>query len=536
MVGLLDALRFIVVVGILIFVHELGHFIMAKRAGILVQRFSFGFGPRLFGVKRGETDYCVSGIPFGGYVKMAWQEDLPGTDDSENVPEERKFSSRSVSQRIGVIVAGPLMNLALGFVLFIVVMVMGQQVDEWYFDTKIGAVEPGSPAEGARLRPNDKVLSINGRSVTNWQDLMLASLSNAEREMLVEIEREGRLMEFRVRSSDFDNSGKPRMGVVPFVPAIIGTPTEEKPARAAGLQKGDIIVAINGVEVGVDETRRITSESVGKPLEYEIERDGERFKRTIKPVAVGTFDEAEQMLIVDGRIEVIHREFAKDTGLLPRDEIQSINGAAVEPEEVDRIIMENPSSELTLGVHRPARRVFKLFTLREGKDFTVEVATHQRAMIGVPLYPSPDVPMPQVLVRYNVIQAIPRGIAEGWGTFVTSVKTVWLILSRRVSTKALGGPVFINQLIQEAAREGIDWLLKLVGLISIYLSIFNLLPIPVLDGGHIAFLTVEAVRKKPVDAKYQEVLQYVGVVLFVIFFLFITYNDIMRRIGGPYLR
>lgn len=535
MAFVLDALRFLVVLGVLIFVHELGHFIMAKRAGILVQRFSFGFGPRLFGVKRGETDYCVSAIPFGGYVKMAGQEDVPGTGDSEGVPEERKFSSKSVAQRMGVIVAGPLMNLVLGFVLFIAVMVMGQEVDEWYFNTKIGAVEKGSPAEEAKLRPNDKILSINGREVENWQDLLLASLSNAEREMAVEVDRDGRVMEFRVRSSDFDNSGRPRMGVLPFVPAIIGTPAEGKPAHAAGLQKGDTIVAINGVQVGVDETLRITNESVGEALEYEIERDGTRFKRTITPMAIGTFDEVEQMVVVDGRIRVILRQFAKDTGLWPGDEIQSINGMAVEPEEVDRIIMENPSSKPALGIHRPAKTLFKVFTLRDGKDFSVEVATQQRGIIGIPIS-GPDVPMPQVVVRYNIIQAIPRGIAEGWSTFATSVKSVWLILARRVSTKALGGPVFINQLIQEAAREGIDWLLKLVGLISIYLSIFNLLPIPVLDGGHVAFLAVEAVRKKPIDDKYQEALQYVGVVLFVIFFLFITYNDIMRRIGGLYLR
>ncbi len=528
MAGVLDAFRFVVVIGVLIFVHELGHFIMAKRAGILVQRFSFGFGPRLFGVKRGETDYCVSGIPFGGYVKMAGQEDLPGTDDSEGVPEERKFSSKSVARRMGVIVAGPLMNLVLGFFLFIAVMVMGQEVDEWYFDTKIGAVEKGSPAEEAKLRPNDRILSINGRKAENWQDMLLASLSNAKREMAVEVDRDGRIMEFTVRSSDFDNSGRPRMGVLPFVPAIIGTPTEGMPAHAAGLQKGDRIVAVNGVEVGVDETLRITGENVEQPLEYEVERNGTRFKRTIKPVAVG---EIEHALIVKGRIEMISPSFAKETGLAGGDEIQFINNVAVKPEEVEEVIMMNPSSKLTLGIHRPAGTLFGIFSRREAKDFSVEITTQERAMIGVPLYPSPDVPMPKVLVRYGILAAIPRGIAEGWSTFVTSVRSVWLIVSRRVSTKALGGPVFIYRLTQEAAREGIDWLLKLVGLISIALSIFNLLPIPVLDGGHVAFLAVEAVRKKPIDAKYQEVLQYVGVILFVMFFLFVTYNDILRWLG-----
>jgi regulator of sigma E protease len=252
-------------------------------------------------------------------------------------------------------------------------------------------------------------------------------------------------------------------------------------------------------------------------------------------MAIGTFDEVEQMIVLDGRVEVIHREFAKDTGLLPDDEIRSINDMAVEPEAVEQVVMEHPSSRLTLGIHRPPKRLLKLFTLRAEKDFSAEVETRQRAVIGVPLS-GPDVPMPTRHVRYNIIEAIPRGIADGWSTFVTSVKSVWLIMTRRVSTKAIGGPLFINQLIQEAAREGIDWLVKLVGLISIYLSIFNLLPIPVLDGGHVAFLAVEGVRKKPIDDKYQEALQYAGVVLFIIFFLFITYNDIMRRIGGPYLR
>lgn len=528
----MDALRFVIVVGILIFVHELGHFLMAKRTGVLVQRFSFGFGPRLFGVKIGETDYCVSAILFGGYVKMAGQEDLPGTDDAKGVPEDRKFFSKTVSQRMGIIVAGPLMNLVLGFVIFIFLMIIGQEVPEWWFETTIGAVEPGSPAEEAGLRPNDKIVSINGKRMTKYQDLVLASLLNAEREMRLEVERDGETMAFLVRSTDFDNSGRPRMGIDPFERAVIGTPTEGKPAHAAGLRKGDVIVGIDGVPVGISETRRITGESIGKPLEYEIERAGTLIKRTIIPAAVGTI---EQMAVAQGRIAVIQRDFAKDTKLLPGDEIRFIDDVAVGPEEVERIIMENPNSTLMLGVHSPPKTLFKIIPLRQGKDFSVEIATQERGMIGVPLI-GPDVPAPTVFVRYNVIQAIPRGIAEGWSTFVTSVYTVKLILTRRVSTKAIGGPVAIYKMTQEVAREGIDWLMKFVGVISIYLSIFNLLPVPVLDGGHVAFLAVEAVRKKPVDMKYQEMLQYVGVALVLILFLFITYNDIMRWVGEQFLR
>jgi regulator of sigma E protease len=249
-------------------------------------------------------------------------------------------------------------------------------------------------------------------------------------------------------------------------------------------------------------------------------------------VAVGAI---EQMDIVDGRVHVIQRDFARDTKLLPGDEIRFVNGVAVDPEEVDRIIMESPNSTLTLGIHSPPKRLFKIIPLREARDFSVEITTQQRGIIGVPLT-GPDVPVPTVFVRYNVIQAIPRGIAEGWSTFVTSAYTLKLIMARRVSTKAIGGPVAIYKMTQEVAREGIDWLVKLVGVISIYLCIFNLLPIPVLDGGHLAFLMVEAVRRKPVDVKYQEILQYVGVVLVLILFLLITYNDIMRRVGEQFLR
>ncbi len=532
MAGFLEPIRFIIVVGILIFVHELGHFLMAKRTGVLVQRFSFGFGPRLFGVKRGETDYCVSAIPFGGYVKMAGQEDVPGTDDAMGVPEERKFSSKTVWQRMKIIVAGPLMNLVLGFVIFVLLMVIGQEVPTWWFDTTIGAVEPGSPAEQAGLRPNDKVMSINGKSVTKWQDLVLAALLNAEREMTLGIERDGEPMSFRVRSADFDDSGRPRMGIEPFERAIIGTPNEGMPAADAGLQKGDVIVAVNGAPVGKAKMSRITSESIGKPLEYEIERDGTRLKRTITPVAVGTI---KHMEIVNGRVDIIQRDFAKETEILPGDEIRSINGVPVEPDDVQRIIMENPVSTLTLGIHRPPRKLFKVVPLHGSKDFSVEVEVQQRGVIGVPLA-GPDVPQPTILVRYNLIQAIPRGIAEGWSTFITSAYTVKLILTRRVSTKALGGPVAIYRMTQEVAREGIDWLMKFVGLISIYLSIFNLLPIPVLDGGHVVFLAIEGIRRRPVDMKYQEMLQYVGVALVLILFLYITYNDIMRIVGEQFLR
>ena len=522
-----------VVLGVLIFVHELGHFVMAKRAGVLVEKFSFGFGPRLFGLRIGETNYCVSAIPLGGYVKMAGQEDMPGTDDSEQVPEERKFTSKSISQRAGILVAGPLMNLVLGFVIFILLMIVGQEIEQWLLDTRIGTVTEDSPAESAGLRANDKVLSIDGKLVTKWQDLAMASLLNAEREMSLQIERDGRIMEFRVWSRDFDGSGQPRMGIKPLVPAIMGEPMEGKPAYAAGLQKGDTIVSINGVPVGMNKTRRITGESAGKPLEYEIERNGARFSKLMTPVAVGDID---QMIVVGGRVEAVQMDFAKDTGILPGHEIRFINTMAVGPQDVEELLVNSPNSKLILGMYRPPTMLFGILPLGEGEEYSAEIETGQRGMIGVPLYPSPDVPMPKVLVRYSIIEAIPRGIAEGWSAFAMSLHSLKLILTRRVSSKALGGPVLIYQMTQEAAREGIGWLTKLIGVISIYLCIFNLLPLPVLDGGHVAFLIVEKIRKKPVDERVQEVLQYVGIALVLALFLFITYNDILRSVGNRFMK
>jgi regulator of sigma E protease len=529
-----EVVRFLIVIGVLIFVHELGHFIMAKRARIFVERFSFGFGPRLFGLKIGETDYCVSAILFGGYVKMAGQEDVPGADDAV-VPEERKFTSKTVLQRAGILVAGPLMNLVLGFVIFIAVMLVGQQIDQYMFDTRIGLIEKGSPAEQAGLKPGDKVLSVNGKRVTKWQDLAMMSLSNAEREMTLDVERGGQRMNVPVWSRDFDGTGQPRMGIDPFVPAIIGTPTKGKPAYDAGLQRGDTIVAINGVPVDASETRRITSESVGKPLEYEIERGGTRFKKTIAPAPVGEID-LRTVIIVNGRVKRIQEDFAKATGLSSGDEIRFINNVAVEPKEVEDIIARSPNSKLTLGIHRPPNLILGIIPVGEGRDFSVELQTRQRGVIGVPLYPLGDVPMPRVLVRYNIVQAVPQGIRQGWSVFVTSLNTVKLLITGRVSPKALAGPLGIYDMTQEAAREGLDWLAMLVGVISIYLGIFNLFPLPVLDGGLVAFLLVEAIRKKPVSIRYQEALQYVGIAVFVALFLFITYNDILRRIGERFIR
>ncbi len=534
MEGLLQILRFLIVIGVLIFVHEFGHFIMAKRAGVLVERFSFGFGPRLFGVKIGETDYCLSAIPAGGYVKMAGHEDVPGSDESEKVPEERKFTSKTISQRAGIFVAGPLMNLALGFLVFIVLMMVGQEVEEFFLDTRIGAVEEGSPAESAGLKQNDRVLSINGKRVTKWQDLAMAAVVNAEREMTYQIERDGRTMEFRVLSSDFDQTGHPRAGIAPFVPAIIGEPMEGKPAHAAGLQKGDTIVTINGVSVGTSAMSVITREGFGKPLEYEIERDGTRLKTMITPIAVGEID-PEQMIVAKGRVLATNKDFGKETGIRYGDEIRFIDNVAVGPDEVIGVIQSNPNSKLVLGMYRPPMRLF-IIPLGASKEYTVEIETQQRGMIGVPLWPTRDVPMPKVLVRYNVIKAIPQGIAEGWSAFSTSLQSVKLIVTRRVSTKALGGPVLIYKMTQDAAREGIGWLVKLVGVISIYFCIFNLLPLPVLDGGHVALLIVEKIRKRPVDEKVQEVLQYVGIALFITFFLFITYNDILRLISRRFVQ
>lgn len=345
----------IVVLGILIFVHELGHFLVAKWNGVTVLRFSFGFGPRLIGFKRGETDYCLSAIPLGGYVKML------GEEVGDEVDEEqlgRSFQSQHVFRRILIVLAGPVSNFILAVIIFAgIFAVKGYPVNP----PVVGTVNADSPAEQAGIRAGDLIVSIGDDSIESWDDLILAVLKAGEKPITVRILRDGQEKSFSV------------------------TP------------------------------RLMSREGAGEKVKYPV--------------------------------------------------------------------------------------------------------------IGV-------VSAPGSLVDVGPIGAIGKGFYETWRLSKTFISTVKDLVTGALSVKTLGGPIAIGKMAGQHAQEGLLALVSFIAFISVNLAVLNLLPIPILDGGHIVFFLFEAVLGRPLGEKKIEWAQKIGMVLLLMLMIIVFYNDIMRLIPG----
>ncbi len=346
---------FIIVLGLLIFFHELGHFGAAKIFGVKVERFSFGLGPRLVGLKVGETDYRISALPLGGYVKMVGE----GLDDEVSEEEkERSFSDKAVWKRMVIVFCGPLFNFFFALVVFFLGFFFVGQV---ILTSEIGEVKPDYPAYHAGLRSGDKIIRMAGRPITTWKEL----------------------------------------------PEIV---------RA----------------------------NPGKPIPVVFVRGEQSYAADITPI---------------------------------RSTVKNLFGEDVQ----ETVIGVTPS----------------------GKFFTQEL---------------------------DLLEAFQGGIAQTWGITKMTVISLLKLIQRKVPLETLGGPIFIAQLAGQQAQEGWTNLLFFTALLSINLGILNLLPIPILDGGHLVFFGIEWITGKPISLKKREIAQQVGMFILILLMVFVFYNDIVRII------
>ncbi|GMV90789.1 MAG: hypothetical protein AMXMBFR82_05670 [Candidatus Hydrogenedentota bacterium] len=648
---LFNIVVFIVVLGELVFFHEMGHFLAAKACGIYCERFSLGMPPRLFGFRFGETDYCIGLLPIGGYVKMAGQEDVPLSDDERkeqygNIPPERWFSNKPVWQRVIVIAAGPFMNLVLAVLLYGIVAAVGANVPEYKVDNRIGMVRPDSPAATATLfeipdggtanltgepdafgwQTGDRIVSINGKPVANISDVAIDAVLSAGEPMRIEIERTGPSGETTryhsqvqpIRETEEDH---PQFGVAPFQTALVGRVLEGSAADKAGLQADDVITHANGQIVDSQTFTKMVSENPGEnPIELKVLREDETVDITITPAIVGQFEDlqfaaphsylavpdpkslsvlfadpgflgstkletgdviktingqpADVRLLSDlaesgstepltvtiqresglfgGSTEELENqltlaqirqavtsydlqakpviadlsdEVQKATGLLRNDVVEAIDG---EPATVEGlgVIEDRPGETVTLTVRTPE---VGFGVLREGETREVTLPVVPTGQVGVTWAPK------MVFHRAAPSEVIPEAFHLSWQALTRTVRTLELLVTGGLKVNDIGGPVMIFQITTQAARIGYSWLLEITAFISINLAVFNLLPLPVLDGGHLVFLTIEGVRRKPVSPRVMEWVQQAGLVLIIALMLFVTFNDIKRYFFDTFL-
>jgi len=420
---------FVVSLGVIIFVHEAGPLLMAKAFGLRVLTFSLGFGKRLWGFSRGDTEYRVSLVPLGGYVRLG------GEDPSEVSDDPRDFMNTPRWQRILVYLAGPAMNVILAILLIAGVLMVGIQVPTLpEIPPIVGSVAEGSPAEAAGLLPGDEVLAVNGKEVEKWEDVHFAFITSPEREVGLTILRQGQqsdvaLVPVKVPKYEFGYAG-----AFPTVLPRIAQVLPDSPAEVAGFQAGDEIRS------------------------------------------------------VDGKAIALWKEFV--------DYIEAHAGRTVAVE-----VMREQQPEMLHVVPRD-----------EGGKGRIGVAHgyYQKLPPGAALVES---------VRYN------------WQISRQTLAVLGKIVTGQLAAKsALSGPIEIAALSGAAARTGLKHLVQLMGLISISIAILNLLPIPVLDGGQIAILLIEGVRRKDLSLRAKERINQVGFVFIVMLMVVVLYFDVVKNI------
>lgn len=429
---------FTFVLGVLVFVHEMGHYLMARRIGIRVLTFSLGFGPKLLTVRRGDTDYCISAIPLGGYVKMAGE----NPDDVRSGAAD-EFLSKTKWERFQVLIMGPTMNILLAFVVMAVVLYQGADVPAYEEQPPIvGYVMEASPAEQSGIRVGDLILSIGGRPVQTWEELFVTVMPRAERELEVVLRRGLQEVTTQVTPEAQTQFQVGDLGVVPIMqPQILNVMTGD-PADLAGIRPRDVITAVND-----------------------------------------------------------------------------------EP-----ITRDNPFVET---INANADVALMLTVVRGGQTLKIEVTPALRGnvgLIGVELSP-----FEVRTIEPGPLQAIQMSFEKNYAWSGLIFQTLGGLLTSETSPKQLVGPLGIAQLSGGAAQIGLVALFTLMAMISLNLGILNLLPIPVLDGGHIFIMALEGLSRRDFSVRIKEKIQLAGFVVLLMLMITVIYNDLTRINWGEWL-
>lgn len=438
---------FLVVLGVLVAFHELGHFLAARWVGVKVLKFSLGFGPKLFGRQVGETEYLVSAVPLGGYVKLF------GEDETEALtPEDQKrsFAHQSLSGKVLIVAAGPGFNFILAYLIFFGWLSTGSPLFVPTFrdlSPDVEALLPGSPADRAGIKVGDRIIRVNERDISTRSELFDAVAKSRGKQLTLDVRRNGQIKTVLVTPEPVSGqeAGSEelayRLGIEETAPLVTAV-MHGSPAAQAGLKEGDRIVKIEEQEIHTwSQMTGLVKESPNRPLRFEVLRDSARVSLIVTPAA----------------------------------ETAVVNG---QPVTIGKI-----------GISGPGRSIIR---------------------------------------AANPLTAVYHGLEATWGWTELTTIGIYKMIVGDISSKNIGGPLTIANISGEAASQGASSVVFLIAILSINLGVLNLLPIPILDGGHLLFFGIEAILRKPLGERQRELAQQVGLLLLVGIMIFAFWNDLER--------
>ena len=432
-------LAFVFVLGVLVFVHELGHFLAAKRVGIRVLKFQLGFNPTIVSFRRGDTEYSIGALPLGGYVKMAGEnpEDVEHDERGKVVRRSDEFLSKTKWERFQVLIMGPVMNIALALILTAVVLYQGLEKGAYEDQPPVvGVVAADSVASRADIKPGDRIVSVAGRPVATWEQFLIAVGTKPDREIEIGLLRDGleqtrKVTPTVVRQNRFEFGD---IGVLPKVNPYVRSVQPGGAAESAGIKNGDIVIAVDG-----------------KPITFSY--------------------------------------------------------------QLKEAIAKHPEQQISLTIMRDGQQqVIRATPARNGTE----------GLLGIGIGDE------TVKIKPGIGQAIAISFEKNVEYARLIFQTLWGLLTRETSPKQLMGPVAIAQLSGEAASLSWIALFSLMASISLNLGLLNLMPIPVLDGGHIFIMALEGLARRDFSMRVKEKMLLAGFVLILMLMVTVIYNDLTR--------
>lgn len=557
---------------VLIIFHELGHYLFAKMLGVRVLVFSVGFGPKIFGFKIRETEYRLSAIPLGGYIRMfgeSLEEEL--TDAEKKV----SFMHQPIWRKSLIAVAGPFFNFILPIFIFFALLVGHEQV----LIPRLGTILPNSAAEEAGLLVDDKVLAIDSTPISSFNEMAEIISKNPLKELKFSVERLDPVGAVQTRIikvvPEAKASGNPlekeyvgRIGVMPAIEKPIVVVSSDSPFLTGNLKDFDEIIEIDGKTIPSARSLELVLEQLWPGSLIKVRRDTEEFsikvpnvhlKPAVTPSVVvnnsmseTTLTEATTTLIettkklLSDEAKKNQRNWglasAKNTvtmtkassiaaslGISPKDRIIAINGEPfLSTMQLQQGLLLNPKEPKVMGIVKPnGDSVAHVFMMPADIEEKLKLDSDLASIFGIEM-PEIFKAGESITRAVGMAEAAQRAVEQTISIVAMTAKSLWLLVRGEVSASQVGGPLQLFDVAQQAANKGLSYYLFIMCLLSVNLGLLNLLPIPALDGGHLLLFGIEAIQRKPLSVKTRSIATQIGVALLLSLMALAIFNDISR--------